>query len=111
MNTPNAPLLLNLTGAYVVPSADTSKQPIAGSVSGDLRLAALDAFLHTLSGYSKDAVESELFAASLRQIVQAAASVDLGKRDIVLSIDYSIAKDTRMLTHTFKFSTPLKAVC
>lgn len=93
------PILLNIDGTFHL--RERGRAPVSGSVSGDLRLAALDAFLQTLNGtLKKDRKQREHFAVGMDQVItQLRAN---GAREVVIQIEQTIDPKNNQLTHTFK---------
>lgn len=97
-----APILLNLSGSYVIPV--DGQPPVAGSVSGDLRLPVLDAFLAGLDGPLRP---GSVGAAALADAISQLANKIVPRRncDVVLSITTTVNLENNSLTHDFKLTT------
>lgn len=103
----HAPLLLNLTGQFTIPVQGT--EPVSGSVSGDLRLASLDAFLSCLADQLAPGTTGEaVFAKAVTELLLHCAPDVLVKNDVILSITTGVDRSTQTLINSFKFSVAPK---
>ena len=98
-----APILLNLNGDFTIPV--DGQPPVAGSVSGDLRLACLDSFLSALSSPLEAGSSGEqVFAAALAQLLAKCKPGTMDRKDVVLEVVCSTDPANRTMTHSFKFT-------
>lgn len=92
------PILINLSGDFVV---DGSGQH-AGSITGDIRLESLDAFLHALRNSVSGKTESK-FEFALNQILQQCAEGrKISDAGLKLRITSKLKPEKNELTYTFK---------
>jgi hypothetical protein len=99
-----APIIIDISGDYSIPGI--TKKNI-GSVTGDLRLAELDAFLHclndTISDSPKDVQETveRRFTEFLTEIATVVKSNVADAKNIVLEVEQSVDTKTHTLSYTF----------
>ena len=105
MSQMSSPILLNLSGSYVIPV--NGEKPKVGSVTGDLRLAALDAFLVSLnSALGESSPKSKLENTLVGAIKAALNGCSIQKHAAVtLAIVSKINASTNEMVYTFKVST------
>jgi hypothetical protein len=95
-------MLINLSGDYVLPESPES----IGTVSGDLRLAELDAFLHTLNS-QLSSTDTTLLDSKLEEfLIQVATTITsrVKKASVELEIRSKLIPVTNELIYTFKFN-------
>lgn len=93
------PIFINLDGTYFIASGQSAVPQASGSISGDLRLEALDAMLHNLN----EALENDTagkFDKSLKMLID---SVKKNKSTgFILEIKSQLDRDNHNLVYTFK---------
>jgi hypothetical protein len=98
----DVPLYISLQGDLF---ADTSKMMV-GSVLGDKRLVALDAFLDALSNAKEfqEASGNLSMGDALRQMVEKCHPNILAKCDIIMKVTCKMDTEKKEITHTFQIS-------
>lgn len=92
---------INLDGSYVIP--DEADRPVAGSISGDLRLAQLDAFLKTLN----NTLSTEKTAGKFDEFLSKVLALLKEKQNPALEIEITsvLNPQTNSLTYKFRVKT------
>lgn len=99
----SAPIHINLNGSYSIP-LDGSK-PVAGSVSGDLRLSVLDAFLQSLNTpLTEDSRAVVKLAEGFKYIADKCSDDLLAHSDVVLTVVTELDPQSNKMTHSFRLS-------
>lgn len=93
------PIYLNLSGDFTIPSEGERSPPIAGSVSGDLRLASLDAFLEALNSAEANCTENNATHSLVKYLAKCKAHC---REDTVLQITSILDASANKLTHSFR---------
>ena len=91
-------IYLNLSGEYVIPK--DGKPTEVGSINGDLRLASLDAFLHSI----QTAVSNETttkFEKALSVVIDRCSKGSLGKSGLTLVISSKLDAKANEMTYSF----------
>ncbi len=108
MSSTVAPIQINLTGEFTIPA--DGQPPVAGSVSGDLRLAVLDSFLNSLSNPLAVGQSGEQqLAKAVSKILAKCDGKTLSKNDVVLEVHSTSDPSGHSISHTFKFTLIPKA--
>ena len=97
-----APIYINLSGDYKIPV--TGEAPRVGSISGDLRLAALDAFLLSLgSAMAKNDGHrtGTGLTYSLALAVDRCLAENRGYKSVTLSVTSKLTTDSNELQYNF----------
>lgn len=104
-----APIYLNLTGAYVMP-VDVHSLRNAGSVMSDVRLPMLEAFLTSLADTTKAklAIGDYTLSKALRALVDKTDPTLLASQDIVMEVTSHIDPEKHEVTHRFRIATQPK---
>lgn len=98
-----APILLNLSGDFFQP---TEHKTLASSVTGDLRLAELDAFLQTLHN-ALEGVDTKPLDEKLEGFLVKVSSLlnsKFTKASVILEVSSVIKPITQEMVYTFKFN-------
>lgn len=98
----DAPIYLNLSGDYKIPVS--GDRPRVGSVSGDLRLAALDAFLSSLSAAmskSGDGKKERGLPEALAVAVERCLNENPGFKSVALAITSKLVPESHEMQYNF----------
>jgi len=97
-----APIYINLSGDYKIPIV--GEKPRVGSISGDLRLASLDAFLTSLSVALSKPVGAKIDGALPEALALAVArclNENPGFKSVALAITSKLAPESHEMQYNF----------
>lgn len=99
----SAAININLNGEFVIPVDGVA--PVAGSVSGDLRLAVLDAFIQNLDGALVEGGDgAKKLASVFRKLMRKMDDKTLVANDVVLAVTCTTDPATHSMTHSFRLA-------
>jgi hypothetical protein len=83
---------------------------MVGTLVGDARLLALDAFLDSLSNATKNAQQASDLSMSeaLRQLVEKCHPTILARCDVILEVTSKLDLEQKEMVHTFRISAQAK---
>lgn len=101
----SSPIYVNLSGDYKIPV--DGEKPKVGSITGDLRLACLDAFLQSLDKalLEKKPKEGGTLASALRVVLDSCRKTKPKPSGVTLSITSKLNPGTHEITYNFNVST------